>query len=833
MRVAADRYEHGFSPTQIIMTQPLTAPEEARRLDILHQYGVLDTLPEQALDDLTAMAAQICGAPIALITLVDADRQWFKAKVGLDEQQTSRGESICGQALGQRDLFIVRDARADERFARMACVTGAPHIRFYAGAPLVTPEDAVLGTLCVIDRVPRTLTKAQEQALQILARQVMTHLELRRQMAALRLSEERFSNAFEHAPIGMALVSTEGRWLKVNQAVSKLLDYTAEELMAKTFQDVTHPDDLEGDLEHVRDLLAGRTDSYHMEKRYFRKDGEIVWVDLGVSLVTDKQGEPLYFISQIVDITEARATLARQRELTLKAQAGEQAKSDFLATMSHEIRTPLNGVIGMASILADTELDDMQRECVETINSSGESLLAVINDILDYSKIEAGRLEMECRTFNLHQCVEEAFHLFAVQLHAKKLEAAYFVSPEIPANLVGDPMRLRQVLLNLIGNAIKFTARGEVVLNVSLQGTDDAGCRLHFAVSDSGIGIPADVIGSLFTAFRQGDTSTTRRYGGTGLGLAICKRLTSLMGGSIWAESTQGAGSTFHFSVTLPAAPSADGADAHAAQLTSRAVLLVDDHARSRKFLELQLKYWGMSVKTAASALQALEVLERENFDVVLVDGQMPVMDGVTLARRIRHAWPVPMVLLAAGGEMADAEAGLFHTVLPKPVKHSALLQALLKTVGAPAETSRPMVGRRLDSELGEKHPLRILLAEDNKVNQKVGLLMLSRLGYSAEAVDNGRKAVEALEAGVYDVVLMDIQMPEMNGVEATQMIHRRHGPGSPIIVALTAEALEGDEERLLASGFDYYLSKPLQAETLQAMLRKIQPMPVEVATGT
>ncbi len=472
--------------------------------------------------------------------------------------------------------------------------------------------------------------------------------------------------------------------------------------------------------------------------------------------MTDKQGQPHYFISQIVDVTESKAALARQRELTLKAQAGEQAKSDFLATMSHEIRTPLNGVIGMASILADTELNEMQRECVETINSSGESLLAVINDILDYSKIEAGRLEMERRPFNLYQSVEEAFHLFASQIRAKNLEAVYFVSPEIPADLVGDPMRLRQVLLNLIGNAIKFTSRGEVVVNVALQGTDEAGCRLHFSVSDTGVGIPADVIGNLFTAFRQGDTSTTRRYGGTGLGLAICKRLTTLMGGSIWAESTVGAGSTFHFSVVLEpaAADSVAEPNASAAQLTSRSALVVDDHAKSRRFLELQLSYWGMAVTTASSGSQALDILGRETFDVALVDAHMPGMDGLTLAHRIRRAWPVPMVLLSTAGEAADAEEGLFHADIAKPIKHSMLLQALLKVAGTQAEVARP-AARKLDHELGTKHPLRILLAEDNKVNQKVGLLMLSRLGYQAEAVDNGRKVLEALEAAAYDVVLM------------------------------------------------------------------------------
>jgi two-component system sensor histidine kinase/response regulator len=681
------------------MISSQASPEEASRIEALRQYAVLDTPPEAALDDITAMAAQICGTPFAVIALADQHRQWFKARFGLEATEIAREDSFCAHGIFEQKLFIVPDAMEDERFMENPRINCEGGMRFYAGAPLVTPEGVTLGALCVLDRVPRTISPVQKQALEVLARQVMTHLELHRQMMALRLSEEVFSNAFEHAPIGMALVSTDGRWLKVNQSLCQLLGYSAEEFHTKTFQDVTHPDDLETDLEHVHELLSGKTSTYQMEKRYFDKEGRIVWVELSVSLVCDKEKSPLYFISQIQDITASREAMARQQELTQKAQAGERAKSEFLAIMSHEIRTPLNGVIGMADILADTELNPMQRECVATINVSGESLLAVINDILDYSKIEAGRLEMENRSFDLRQCVEESIDVFAAQIRAKHLEAIYLVAPEIPTFVTGDATRLRQILVNLIGNAVKFTAQGKITVNVESKNQDEDGYHLQFSVADSGIGIPEEMIDKLFHAFQQVDTSTTRRYGGSGLGLAISKRLTEFMGGTIWVESKLGVGSNFHFSVVLKASP--------------------------------------------------LEEAE-------------------------------------ASGQTSD---------------------------------------KKLDGALGEKHPLRILLAEDNDVNQKVGLMMLSRLGYTVDVVENGKQVLEAVNTATYDVILMDIQMPEMNGIEAGRRVREKFGEKCPMIIALTAEALEGDEERFLGLGFNGYLSKPLQARTLQRCLRAIKPL--------
>jgi len=645
---------------------------------------------------------------------------------------------------------------------------------------------------------------------------------------ALRLSEQRFSNAFEYAAIGMSLVSLDERWLKVNQALCDLTGYSSEELLSKTFHDVTHPDDLEIDAENKRLLLEGKIRSYSMEKRYFHKQGHEIWVLLSLSLVCDHQNQPLYFISQIEDITESKQAMARQKELTKKAQAAERAKSEFLAVMSHEIRTPMNGVIGMTHILADTELTEMQQDCVHTIQSSGESLLTVINDILDFSKIEAGKLTLESKAFHLRQCVEEALDLFAAQIRIKRLEAVYLIDSEIPSHLLGDAMRLRQILVNLLGNAIKFTAQGEIVIDVQLQSRDKQGCHLLFSVADTGIGIPKEGVEKLFQAFQQVDTSTTRRYGGTGLGLAISKRLTELMGGKMWVESEPGEGSTFFFTAVMEASevPGPVDQPREPAILKSKSALIVEDHATNRRILETQLKIWGVNTTATSTGRDALKILGEQKFDVALLDFQMPEMDGVTLAREIRKTTSTPLILLSSTGEIITGEDGsLFQFQIFKPIKHTALLHALQRVTGTEVIESKKSSEKQFDGELAARHPLRILLAEDNSVNQKVGLKMLSQLGYTADLAVNGLKAVEAASNSMYDLILMDIQMPEMDGVEATCLVREKLGAKCSYIVALTAEALEGDRERFLSLGFDGYLSKPLRAQALQDTLKLVKPL--------
>jgi signal transduction histidine kinase/DNA-binding response OmpR family regulator len=507
------------------------------------------------------------------------------------------------------------------------------------------------------------------------------------------------------------------------------------------------------------------------------------------------------------------------------SEKAARAKSEFLAVMSHEIRTPMNAVIGMTSILAETKLTEMQRECVNTISSSGELLMTVINDILDFSKIESGRMELESRSFDVRDCVEEALALFSPQIRGKGLEAVSLVAPDVPFHLVGDAMRLRQILFNLIGNAIKFTSKGEIAVNVERKAQDETGCQLEFSVKDTGIGISKEGIDKIFNAFQQVDTSTTRRYGGTGLGLVICKGLAEHMGGTIWVESEPGSGSTFFFSVTLKASeepvlnPQLGKSDA----LVSRSALIVDDNASNRRILEIQLRTWGMNPTCVSSGATGLSKAAERHFDVGLIDYQMPEMDGVMTAREIRKQSETPLILLSSSGETIGGEdAKLFQAQISKPIRYSFLFAALLQIIGTESARSRQILEKKFDSDMATRHPLRILLAEDNPVNQQVGKLMLSRLGYTTDLVADGLQAVGAVGKAEYDLILMDIQMPNMNGVEAGRMIRETLGAKCPSIFALTAEALEGDKEKFLGLGFDGYLSKPIEIRTLQNTLETV-----------
>lgn len=668
----------------------------------------------------------------------------------------------------------------------------------------------------------------------------------------------------DNAQRSIVSVSADGMIQAFNRAAERMLGYSEAEMIGKQTPAVFHDpeelaerarqlsEELGRDIESPMDVFTAKAlldGSEEREWTYVRKDGTRFPVLLSVCPIRDSSGEIPGFLGIANDITERRRLDEELERAKLAAESASRAKSEFLANMSHEIRTPMNGIIGMTELMLTTEITRDQRESLEIIQDSADALLTIVNDVLDFSKIEAGKLDLSISTFDLGDKVGNAMRLLTGRAAQKGLELICSIDARIPRLVGGDADRLRQVIVNLVGNAIKFTTQGEILLHVEPssdeQTQDRSRCRLHFAVSDTGMGIPRDKQESIFAAFAQADSSTTRQFGGTGLGLTISSRLVEMMGGRIWVESEVGQGSTFHFTAEFDQVECDElpGTTVQLSSLAGLAVLIVDDVDANRRILCDTVSRVGMHPVAVASAADGLAaVLERaahkQPFAAVITDYLMPGLDGLELARVIRGAELVantPIVMLSSAANSKCVEQGRhlgIHSCLAKPIKQADLLQALraaIDTHRPPEPMSQTLAVENTEMEDDSVAPvrsLRVLLAEDNPINQRVSSRMLERDGHQVTIARNGREAVDLASRQTFDVVLMDVQMPEMDGFQATAAIRQLEQPGEqPLpIIAMTAHALQGDRERCLAAGMDSYITKPVRGVDLRRELAAIEP---------
>jgi PAS domain S-box-containing protein len=830
-------------------TRDLTrSVDELRALGEVSQ-AVSSTLDlDSVLETIVSRAVQLSGSHQGVIYEFDEATRIFHQRA--THQMTAEylelmraapirlGEGAIGRAGVTREPVQVADLQEEWQLVapQVRDHLARQGLRSLLALPLIR-EDRLLGGLVIIRRERGAFSPEVVAILQTFATQSVLAIHNARLFREIQRRKQYADALVETSPVAIVTMDLDGAVTGWNPAADRLFGYPPAEAVGRRMEDLVATAELREEVRaNIRHTLDGEW--IRAMARRARKDGTLVDVEIS-SMPVILDGARVGMIAIYHDITE----LLRARR---EAEAANEAKSAFLATMSHEIRTPMNAVIGMSGLLLNTPLTDEQREYAEIVRQSSDALLTVINDILDFSKIEAGRLELEAQPFDLRECVEGALDLVASRAAEKGLDLAYLLGDGTPAAVVGDVTRLRQVLLNLLSNAVKFTEQGEVVLSVTAARPAQPGApyELIFSVRDTGIGIPADRLGRLFQSFSQVDASTTRRYGGTGLGLAISQRLTELMGGRISVTSEVGVGSEFRFSIRAAGAraplPSRRDLSGVQPSLRGKRVLVVDDNATNRRVLASYLGTWGMPARATGAPREALAWVEAdERFDVAILDMHMPEMDGAALARAIRRhpaGAALPLVLFTSlGRREALADGELFAAYLHKPIKPSQLFDALVSVLAEQPVHVAPRGPARsdLDPEMARRHPLRILLAEDNVVNQKLALRLLGQMGYRADLAANGLEAVEAVTRQSYDVVLMDVQMPEMDGLEASREIIRRWPANRrPRIVAMTANAMQEDRDLCAAAGMDDYVAKPIRVEELVGALERSRPRREAPPTG-
>ena len=656
----------------------------------------------------------------------------------------------------------------------------------------------------------------------------------------VQLTEAQARAIFLIAEDAIVSVDSRQRIILFNEGAEKLFGYAQSDILGRDLDVLVPESKRENHARHLRRFARSEFRARRMGERSeifgLRKDGSQFPMEASICAIGE--GDELVFTAILRDISIRKAQFEELQKAKEIAESADYAKSMFLANMSHEIRTPLNAVVGMTSLLLDTRLSEEQQDCAETIRASSEALLAIINDILDYSKIETDKLELENHAFDLRTCIEESLDLVSPVAANKQLNLAYMIEDEVPAVIVNDVTRLRQVLVNLLSNATKFTLRGEVLVKVEADRIPESEryC-IRFSVADTGIGIAPDRVDDLFRPFNQLDVSTTRKFGGTGLGLTISRRLVEIMGGQIWVESEPGLGSCFYFDIVAEAA----GRDLahsflreHADELTAKKVLIVDDNLTNRRILVKQALLWGMQPTATASGIEAMDLVRHgDPFDLAILDMSMPDMDGLDLARQIRKyrsAESLPLIMLTSLSQRMEGSSMdeiRFCAFLSKPIKTSQLLEAFKSALGVENSADLSSLTVQFDPTLALSNPLSILVAEDNAINQKVVQQLLQKFGYRADTVSDGLEALSALKRQHYDLVLMDLHMPEMDGLAAAHEVQRAFPPERrPRIVAMTANVLPGDREACREAGMQDFLAKPIEVDHLYRILTNQDPGP-------
>jgi len=770
------------------------------------------------------------------VLLIDDDEEMYLLVRGLLSQSgtyqfhvdwTPHGESGREQIRrGGHDAYLV-----DSRLVAMNGLELVRHaIQEGCQAPLILLTDygeQDIEVLALQTGAADALVKANLDA-DSLQRSIRYSLERQRREqveASLMDSEALYHSLMQSLPVCVLRKDLEGRFIFANQAYCDFTGSTFSEILGRTDFDFSPPEVAEKFRRDDRHVAATGQQLRSIEVN--ETDGRVVWVEVIKTAVRDAQGRIVGTQAIFWDVTERQLAVQALQQAKEAAESASRSKSEFLANMSHEIRTPLNAVIGMTELVLETPLNSMQREYLNMVLSSGESLLSVINDILDFSKIEAGKLDLDQRVFDLRETCGDTMKSLALRARSQSLELVCHIAPDVPAKVSGDPQRLRQVLVNLVGNAIKFTEVGEVMLDVQIASIDAEHVLLHFEVADTGVGIPADKLPTIFEAFVQADSGSTRRYGGTGLGLTISARLIELMQGHIWVDSEPGRGSRFHFEIpfiisqqNLPEIPVET-----AVRMSGTRVLVVDDHETNRRIYQEMLKNWQMQPVTAVNAKEAMALLiaaERTGFPfrLMISDAEMPDVDGFTLVERMRRDPKLEQTLVimsSSADRPTDSvrcrELGIAACLI-KPVKQSELFNSIIEALGVTLPEETVLAGKAVQPALP---PMKILLAEDNRVNQKLVVGLLEKWGHRVTISDNGLEAVKAFQTDPFDLLIMDVQMPEMDGLEATRKIREcelKTGQHVPII-AMTAHAMTGDREQCLQAGMDGYVSKPLRMHEL------------------